>query len=210
MQNKKTSKKTLNLAVLGIFSALIFLMAFTPLGKIPSFATLITIVQVPVVIGAMLLGPAAGAVLGGVFGLAMFIQGFMGDPLGALMMSANPFYTFIVCMIPRILTGFLSGWIFKAIQKIDKTKIISFVTASLSCAVLNTIFFLGFLYIFFANTALLEYAQSVSMSVWNLILAIITGNAILEAAACCILGTIIGKALFVAAKRLGITGETQK
>ena len=56
----------------GTLVAIILIMAFTPLGYIKTAGIEITLIVVPVAVGAVTLGPAAGAILGGVFGLASF------------------------------------------------------------------------------------------------------------------------------------------
>ncbi|MEI3578627.1 MAG: ECF transporter S component [Acutalibacteraceae bacterium] len=57
------NQKTVRLSRLALFSALILLLNYTPLGYIRVFALEITLIIIPVTLGAMLLGPADGAVL---------------------------------------------------------------------------------------------------------------------------------------------------
>ncbi len=78
--------------------------------------------MIPVVIGAIILGPGAGAVLGAVFGLTSFVQCFGLDTFGTTLMGIQPVYTFIMCMFPRILMGTLCGVIFKGLVRVDKTR----------------------------------------------------------------------------------------
>lgn len=58
------NQKTVRLSRLALFSALILLLNYTPLGYIRVFALEITLIIIPVTLGAMLLGPADGAILG--------------------------------------------------------------------------------------------------------------------------------------------------
>ena len=141
MQNKKN--KTRKLTQMALLTAIILLMAFTPLGYLRTGVVEITFIMIPVVVGAILMGPGAGAILGGVFGLTSFIQCFGMSALGAMLLQVNWFFTFVVCFVPRVLMGWLAGLIFKALYKVDKTRLVSFAVASLSGAVLNTIFFVG-------------------------------------------------------------------
>ncbi len=60
---------TRDLVELALLTAVILLLAFTPLGYIRTAGLEITLIVVPVAVGAVTLGPAAGAVLGGVFGI---------------------------------------------------------------------------------------------------------------------------------------------
>lgn len=73
-----TISKTKGMTQVALFMALIVLMAFTPfLGYIPLGFTRATIIHIPVIIGALLLGPKKGALLGFTFGLTSFINNTM-------------------------------------------------------------------------------------------------------------------------------------
>lgn len=193
MQNKKN--KTRKLTQMALLTAIILLMAFTPLGYLRTGVVEITFIMIPVVVGAILMGPGAGAILGGVFGLTSFIQCFGMSALGAMLLQVNWFFTFVVCFVPRVLMGWLAGLIFKALYKVDKTRLVSFAVASLSGAVLNTIFFVGSLGLLFYNTVL-GMAAEFGISVLAFLLSFVTLNSVLECAACLIVGTAISKALY--------------
>ena len=193
MQNKKN--KTRKLTQMALLTAIILLMAFTPLGYLRTGVVEITFIMIPVVVGAILMGPGAGAILGGVFGLTSFIQCFGMSALGAMLLQVNWFFTVVVCFVPRVLMGWLAGLIFKALYKVDKTRLVSFAVASLSGAVLNTIFFVGSLGLLFYNTVLGMASES-GISVLAFLLSFVTQNSVLECAACLIVGTAISKALY--------------
>ncbi len=141
---------------------------------------------IPVEIGAILMGPATGAILGTVMGIASFLQClgiFVPSAFGAQLLSINPFFTLLVCIVSRALMGFLVGVIFKALHRFDKTKIVSFGVAAVSGAVLNSIFFTALVILFFYNT---DYIQTMAQSVGanNVVLfffAFIGINGIVEA-----------------------------
>ena len=177
MQNKKN--KTRKLTQMALLTAIILLMAFTPLGYLRTGVVEITFIMIPVVVGAILMGPCAGAILGGVFGLTSFIQCFGMSALGAMLLQVNWFFTFVVCFVPRVLMGWLAGLIFKALYKVDKTRLVSFAVASLSGAVLNTIFFVGSLGLLFYNTVLGMASES-GISVLAFLLSFVTLNSVLE------------------------------
>ena len=65
-------KKIVEMAQMAVLTAIILIMAFTPLGYLRTAGLEISLITIPVVIGAMITGPAAGAVLGGVFGITSF------------------------------------------------------------------------------------------------------------------------------------------
>lgn len=90
-KNKFSTKYLVEMALL---VAIILLMAFTPIGYIKTAGLEITLIVVPVAVGAVTLGPTAGAILGGVFGITSFIQCFGMSQFGALLLGINPFLTF--------------------------------------------------------------------------------------------------------------------
>ncbi|MGN0626296.1 MAG: ECF transporter S component [Oscillospiraceae bacterium] len=190
----KATEKTRKLVQMAILIAIMLIMAFTPLGYLKVGMIEISFMTIPVVIGAILLGPAAGAILGGVFGLTSFIQCFGMSAFGATLLSINPFLTFLVCMVPRILMGYLAGVIFRVLHRIDKTKILSFAVSSLSGAVLNTIFFVGLLMLLFGSS---DYIMGMrgGMSLLSFLAAFVGVNGVVEAIVAFILGTAISKAL---------------
>ena len=110
---------------MAVLISIILIMSFTPLGYLKIGVLSISLITIPVVVGAMTMGPKAGAVLGLVFGLSSFYQCFGMDAFGATLLGINPFFTFLVCIPTRMLMGFLSGVIFKALYKIDKTKFVN-------------------------------------------------------------------------------------
>ena len=71
MQNKK---KISELVLTSLFAAIIIIMAFTPLGYIPLGIINATIIQIPVIIGALFCGPKQGAFLGFLFGFTSFLK----------------------------------------------------------------------------------------------------------------------------------------
>ena len=102
-------RKTLFLTQIAILTSLIVLMAFTPIGYLPLGPVKMTFIMVPVAVGAITLGEKAGAFLGLVFGITSFAQCFGLDLFGTTLLGINPIYTFIMCIIPRVLMGYLCG-----------------------------------------------------------------------------------------------------
>ena len=190
----KATQKTRRLVQMAILIAIMLVLAFTPLGYLKVGAIEITFMTIPVVIGAILLGPAAGAFLGGVFGLTSFIQCFGMSAFGAALLGINPFLTFLVCMVPRILMGYLAGVIFRVIYRHDKTKILSFAASSLSGALLNTILFVGMLMLSFGSS---EYMMTMrgGLDLLAFLAAYVGVNGLVEAIVAFVLGTAISKAL---------------
>lgn len=191
-------ERTLWMAQTAILSAIIILMAFTPLGYLRLGTISITFLTLPVVVGAILVGPLTGAVLGAVFGLTSFAQCFGMDVFGTTLMGISPVLTFILTMVPRILMGYLVGVIFRALSKIDKTRTWSFAVASLSGALINTVLFVGALVWFFGQS---EYLRQFGDSILAILGVLVTINALLEAIVIMIAGTALSKALAIALKK---------
>ena len=63
----KTQTKTTQLTILGLMTAVLLLMAYTPLGYLNIGPLAITFNVIPVAICAITLGPAGGAAAGAVF-----------------------------------------------------------------------------------------------------------------------------------------------
>lgn len=192
------SQRTNYLARLAALTAVILLMAYTPLGYLRTAALEISFLTIPVVVGAIVLGPTAGAILGGIFGITSFLQCFGASPFGAVLLSINPFYTFIVTVVARVLMGWLCGLIFMGLKKVDRTKFISFGVASISGALLNTILFMGFLTLFFYQTDFIQgFVSSLgATSAISFILLFVGIQGLVEAVVCFVLGTSISKALY--------------
>ena len=136
-------------------------MNYTPLGYLqlgPLSASLLT---VPVAIGAMTMGPLAGAILGGIFGATSFIQMVEGkSAMGAALFSVNPFGAFVVSFVARVLEGLCAALIFNALRKaMPKKEKLCCVIGAICTPVLNTVFFMGFLVLFFYNC---DYVQNLA------------------------------------------------
>ena len=97
------NKKTLEMVQMAVLIAIILIMAITPLGYLRTGGLEISLMTVPVVIGAMSVGPGCGAVLGLAFGLTSFYQCFGMSVFGAALLNINPFLTFLVCVPTRAL-----------------------------------------------------------------------------------------------------------
>jgi len=179
----QTNTKTLRMVQLAVLAAILLIMAFTPLGYLRIGPVSITFLTIPVVIGAIVIGPAGGAVLGQCFGMDVF---------GTTLMGINPFFTIILCLVPRILMGLLVGLIFRALIGNTRLKTIPYAAAALSGALINTILFVGALILFFGNT---DYLRQFGPNIWAILGVLVTANAAIEAAVCMVVGAAIAKAL---------------
>ncbi len=199
--NKKM--KTSYLTQMGLLSGIIVLMAFTPLGYLRVGALSITFIMIPVAVGGILMGPVAGAALGGVFGMTSFIQGMTSGSLVTVLMNEDPIRTFILCVATRVLMGFCVGGIFKVLEVQSKGKVTSYVVASASAALLNTVFFVGTLGLLFQGT-ISEMASEDGITLLGFLLAFITINSVVELIASAVVGTAISKSVHRFLKKQGV------
>lgn len=195
MKTKKLN--TVTMVELAVLIAVVLLMAFTPIGYIKTFGLEITLIVVPVAVGAVTLGPVAGLILGTIFGITSFIQCFGMSPFGAMLLSINPVSTFIVCVPTRMAMGWLTGMIFRGLKMADLDRKVSTSIACLLGPFLNTFFFMSALCVCFYHT---DYIQSMVTSVgatnvFAFIVAFVGLNGIVEALSCFVIGTAIAIAL---------------
>ena len=185
--------KTMRLTLMGLFAAVLLLMAYTPLGYLNIGPLAITLNVIPVALAAITLGPVGGAAMGAVFGLTSFLQ---SSAMGAILFGINPVLAFIQRFIPRLLDGFLLGYVFRYSRKAVGDRIACMITGFCS-AFFNTAFFMSLLVLLFGNTS---YVQGL-MGGKNAILFIcsfVGVNAVFEMCASTFLTGAVGLALIKA------------
>lgn len=207
MKQLTQKQKTTSVVVTALFGALIIIMAFTPfLGYIPLGFTRATTIHIPVIIGALLLGPKKGAVLGLIFGMTSLINNTMNPSLTSFVFT--PFYSLsefeggwsslIICFLPRILVGVIPFYIYKSLLVIlgkrNYAKEISLICAGISGALTNTLLVMHFIF-FFYKDAYASVNSIDSHTVYSFILGIIAINGIPEAVVSAILVLALGKIL---------------
>lgn len=159
--NKKTNLR--KMTELAIFISIILVMKLTGLSSIPVGPLVMTLTMIPIAIGAMLLGPVEGAVLGFVYGLTSLYDAMTGaSAMTHFFFQISPFGTIVLCVVIRTLVGFLTGIIFNAVKKFDKKKFICYYVGGLAAPMLNTIMFMGFIVLFFYKT---EFVQNLAAKV---------------------------------------------
>lgn len=182
---------------LAVLTAIVILMAFTPLGYLKTAFAEITFIVVPVAVGAVLLGWKAGAFLGLVFGLTSFAQCFGMSQFGTLMFNMYPVRTAFCCIVPRIMVGIVPALIYHGLKSMKGTKAISTPVACVMAPLTNTILYLGCMVFLMEEPLVNAYGYTgqggLVFLLW--ILAMVAVNAILEALSCLIIGTAITKAL---------------
>ena len=193
---KQTGLKPRELTLLGLLTAILLVMSFTPLGYLNIGPLAITLNTIPVAIAAAALGPMGGAVTGSVFGMTSFLQclGIGGtSAMGVILFEISPFFAFVQRFVPRLLMGALAGLIFDKIKSWKGSTLAGFV-AGFSAAFLNTVLFMTALVVLFGNT---EYIQGL-MGGKNVIVFICTFvgiNAVFEMLATTFITGVVCKAL---------------
>ena len=202
--------RVIDLTLIALFIAIIAILTFTPLGYLKTPLFEITFMVLPVAVGSVVLDWKSGAILGAAFGFTSFMTCFgigMPSDLGAILLQINPWYTAIVCIVPRIICGALPALIFKAINKVDEKGLISTSVACLSTAVINTVLFLGGIWIFFEKTISENYGDFIitkqgSFNILTFFIVFASFNALIEAGICLFAGTAIAKALLAVKRKL--------
>ncbi len=193
--------KNLNLqqlVQLAMLIAIQIVMKAIGLGSVPVGPLNMSFLTIPIAVGAILIGPAAGAILGGVFGLVSFWDAVSGaSVMTGTFFQLNPVSTFVLCVVTRVLMGLCTGLLFKALKKIGKYSSWKFLVGSVAAPVLNTVFFMGYIVLAFYNT---EYIQSLvaakgASNAFMFVILLVGVQGLIEVIACGVVGTIVCKAL---------------
>ena len=194
-----------------LMAAIVIVLANTPLGMIQLPIIKATTVHIPVIIGAILLGPSAGAILGAVFGVCSLISNTMAPTL--LSFAFSPFMS--TTGIPgalkaiwisvgcRILIGVVAGWLWILLSKLKVSQVIALPIVGFIGSMVNTVAVMGSIYLLFAQ----EYAQAREVgvtAVWGLIMGTVTASGIPEAIAAAVLVLALGKVLIQVFKKMNI------
>lgn len=173
---------------LAFLIALLVVLSFTPIGYLKIGPIAISFLCIPIILGAVLLGPLASTILGLVFGISSFIIAF-SDPIGTALLAVNSFAVALSLIVPRVLMGLFTGLIFKAFYSIKKTRAASHIIASAAASLLNTVLYTAFIWLLFS-----DYFQSIGFaSLWLFISTVIGFNGFVELLACGVIGLIVGR-----------------
>ena len=203
---RNVSTKTVVMVQVAFFAALIVIMANTPLGYIPLGFMNATLIHIPVILGAVLMGPKQGAFLGFVFGLTSFIRNIMAPNLTSFVF--NPFYSVgeikggfgsvIICFVPRILIGVIPYFVYKILYHFIKNKksgqYISLAAAGVAGSLTNTVLVMTLIVVFFKDS----YSQAMGYAanaIYGAVGAIIVTNGIPEAIIAAVIVAFVGKVL---------------
>lgn len=192
---KKHGTNVHKLTQLALLIALELLMAYTPLGMLPVGPFNASLLTIPVAIGAMLLGPATGALMGAIFGITSFLNAVEGkSAMGVALLSLSPAGYFLQAVGGRILCGLVCGWIYLGAKKLlpNHRKLCCGIGA-LSAPLLNTLFYMGFMMLLFFGTEFVQ-EKAAALGTANplaLVIAMVGVQGLGEAVTCCAIATAV-------------------
>ncbi len=197
-------KRTLLLAQMAILLAIEAVVCFTPLGSLPTLGPVVaTLSHVPVILTAILLGPAAGSLMGFAFGLFSFLVWTFTPPL-PIAFVFTPFYSLgelhgnawslVICFVPRILIGLVAGLVFRLFEKKN-----AYFAAGLAGALgtlTNTLLVFGGIWLFFGA----EFAAAQKIA-YSALLAAIGTTILVQGLPEAAIGGLVGSAVAVPVRR---------
>lgn len=199
----KTLKNTKALTLLSVLAAIeVILSSFTPLGFIPLGGINATTIHIPVIIGAIFLGPVAGGILGGVFGILSVITNtirpnitsFVFSPFITISNTSGNFSSLLIAIVPRVMMGVIAYYTYKQVNKVLKNKTLAYSCAGIVGSLVNTILVMGGIYIFFGS----QYAAAKQIefsALFGVIMSVICINGVVEAIVAALIVSAVCKVL---------------
>lgn len=154
MNDSKTMKlsKTLNisktakLVLTGLLMAVVIILQLFA-SSITIGTTSFSLVLIPIVLGAMILGPISGAVLGLTFGIVVVIAGLTGaDMFTNILLNTHPIITTLLCLGKGAFAGLGAGLIYKLLSNRVNPTVVSFISAGAAPIINTGLFILGGLF----------------------------------------------------------------
>lgn len=210
---KRSNSSVYSLVLLSLFTGIIILMACTPIGLIDLPFIKATILHIPVIIGAILLGPKQGAFLGFVFGLTSLIKNTMVP--GVLSFTFSPLipvpgtdhgslWAIVISLLPRMLIGPIAWAVYvglkRLFQRLKGGQVIGMVAAGIIGAFVNSALVMSLIFFLFKDA----YAAANNLAidaVLAAILGVVATNGVPEMIAAAILVPAITVPLSIAMKR---------
>lgn len=189
--------KTYRLTLLGIFTGLIILMTFTPIGYIIIPPIEATIIHIPVIVGAIVLGWQFGAIIGGMMGIFCLLRALVMPALPTDVLFLNP----VVSVIPRICIGLVAALVFAGLMKVFKKKsAVPFAAgvAAVAGTLTNTILVLGTLVLFYGQTIQVSLNKAIPFIIGS----IFAVNGAIEILSAVVIAVPVSTALLNVQKRL--------
>ena len=182
----RNRQRLMMITTLGLLMAMIIMMTYIPnLGYITTGILSITIIHIPVIIGAILVGPIGGLVLGATWGITSWHYATMlGTPEAAIFV--NP----LVSIVPRIFVGLIISYSALGLRKLIKAEFARHLIVAIIGALSNTVLVLSAIFLF-ASSGLVTFNQGLA----NIFTIVISLNGSLEILAAGFVVPIVLKAL---------------
>ncbi|WP_261806908.1 ECF transporter S component [Lapidilactobacillus luobeiensis] len=148
----RSQGKAREIAILGIFTAILILQSVVPfLGYIPLLPGMpvITLSVMTVMVAAAMLGPRDGAILGLIWGVISLIRAYTSPGTVTFLLFANP----VIAIVPRLLVGWLTGWLPRVLSKAKLPQPLSYGVSGFLGAALNTFGVITLSSLFYLNHA---------------------------------------------------------
>lgn len=198
-----TSRENLRkMVIIAMLSGICLFLGLTGLGFIPLPLFKLTILHLPVIIGAIIEGPVVGASIGFIFGLFSIYQNITTPtPMSPF------FYNPLVSIVPRVLIGIVSYYVYRFLKEKFENKRLSIGIAAICGSLINTIGVLGTIYLIYFKdyaTILMERGTISSNSIGKVavaLLSIIGTNGLAEATLSALISIPVIIAIFKIQKR---------
>ena len=194
MGNKKmisTKTMVLGAVLTALVIVLQFMGAFIHLGMFS-----ISLVLIPIVIGAATCGVSIGAWLGLVFGLVVL---FSGDASAFLMVNAPG--TIITVLAKGVLAGLCAGLTYKCLEKYNRT--VAVIVAAIVCPLVNTgVFLIGCFVFFFEAIKAWGVAEGYGNVIQYMLLVLVGGNFLFELGTNIVLSPIVVRLINIRKKQI--------
>ena len=198
------NKKTKNLVLYAMFIAIEMLLIFIPfLGYIPIGPLRATTLHIPVIIAGIILGKKGGSIIGLVFGLSSLFYNTINPTITSFVFSpfiSGNILSAVIAILPRIMIGFIAGFIFEQFIKHDWNKYFGMIFAGLAGSLTNTLLVLSGIYLIFGQS----YAQAIGRD-FNVLMAyligIISTSGLLEAGVGTVIALLVCRPLLTFTKR---------
>lgn len=155
---KNVNTRTRVMTRVALLVAIELAMKLIGLGSVPMGPLYMSFLTLPVAVGAITMGPAVGAVLGGVFGAVSFYDAITGaSAMTGALFQVSPLHTFILCVGMRVLMGAGVGLVFRLLKKLDRSKSWSYILSAMCAPAFNTLFFMGYIVLAFYGC---DYVQN--------------------------------------------------
>ena len=187
MSNER--KKQTQVLVLGaILTALVVILQF--MGSFIRFGPFaISLVLIPIVIGAATCGVKIGTWLGFIFGVVVLIS---GD--ASAFLAVNVFGTIVTVLLKGAACGLAAGLIYKLLEKYNRY--LAVIAAAVVCPIVNTgVFLLGCVIFFMDTVAEWGAALGFGGTLEYMFLGLVGGNFLFELASNIILSPVILRVL---------------